>query len=203
MGYICSSLSVPYSGSSKTFPNFTELVAQLHDFMERFYGHTDKLTKCAVSGVFLALHGLGKTELDVLKARNKALANGITLAHRDPSQHLCVYTDASDLARDGIITQVPLLDVTRPQKEQRPSPLSFLSGRFVKTQLGWSVLEKECYEAMKTVDRMQWLFAAPAGFYLYTDHKNLIFLFEPLAVVDEMSQSSLRKLLRWAIELSV
>ncbi len=94
-------------------------------------------------------------------------------------------------------------DISAPHKEQRHAPLAFLSGRFDKTQLGCSVLEKEAYAVMNTLDRMHWLVATPAGLYLYTDHNNLIFLFDPLAVVEDMSQSSLRKVLRWAVKLSV
>lgn len=56
---------------------------------------------------------------------------------------------------------------------------------------------------MSTIDGMHWLSATPSGFNLYIDHNNLIFLFDPLAVVDDMSQSSLRKVLRWAVNLSV
>ena len=43
----------------------------------------------------------------------------------------------------------------------------------------------------------------PDGFDLYTDHNNLIFLFDPLSVVADMSQTTLRKVLRWAVRLSL
>lgn len=56
---------------------------------------------------------------------------------------------------------------------------------------------------MKTLHRMHWMVETPAGFDLYKDHNNLIFLFDPFYVVEEMYQSSLRKVLRWALKLSV
>ena len=87
-------------------------------------------------------------------------------------------------------------DINKTHQQQRHAPLAFLSDRFDKTQLGWAVLEKEAYAVMNTLDRMHWLAATPDGFDLYTDHNNLIFLFDPLAVVDDTSQSSLRKVLR-------
>lgn len=55
---------------------------------------------------------------------------------------------------------------------------------------------------MKTLDRTHWLAATPAVFYFYKDHNNPIFLLDPLAVVDDMSQSSRRKVLLWAVKLS-
>ena len=58
--------------------------------MERVYALTNKRTKRSVSRVLLASHGWGKTELDAFEACKKALANQVTLAHRDPTQRLCV-----------------------------------------------------------------------------------------------------------------
>lgn len=34
------------------------------------------------------------------------------------------------------------------------------------------------------------------------DHKNLIFLFDPLATMPDLEQASLRKVLRWAVRIS-
>ena len=98
---------------------------------------------------------------------------------------------------------MPVDDVSKPHKDQRHSPLAFLSGRFNATQLGWSVLEKEAFAVLHTLDRMHWLVTNPDGFDLYTDHNNLIFLFDPLSVVPDMSQTTLRKVLRWAVRLSL
>ena len=130
-----------------------------------------------------------------------ALAHQVTLAHRDPSKRLCVYTDASDMAWYGIITQVPHAHVHWSHVEQEHSPLAFLCGRFEATQLGWSVLEKEAYAVLTTLERMHWIVANPDGFDLYTDHDNLIFLFDPLSVVPDLSATSLRKVLRSAVRL--
>eukprot|EP00171_Calliarthron_tuberculosum_P004016 IDg4016t1 len=55
---------------------------------------------------------------------------------------------------------------------------------------------------MATVKRMHWILATSDGFDLFTDHHRLIFLFDPLAVVPDLSQTSLRKVLRWAVHLS-
>lgn len=42
----------------------------------------------------------------------------------------------------------------------------------------------------------------PQGFDLYTDHHTLVLLFDPLAVVLEPSQTSLRQFFQWAVGLS-
>lgn len=40
-------------------------------------------------------------------------------------------------------------------------------------------------------------------FEFYIDHNNLIFLLDPSSVVPDLSQTSLRKVIRWAVRLSM
>ncbi len=49
---------------------------------------------------------------------------------------------------------------------------------------------------------MHWLLAVPEGFDLYTDHNNINFIFDPLAMIPDLSLSSARKVLRWAVRMS-
>lgn len=55
---------------------------------------------------------------------------------------------------------------------------------------------------MAIVERIHWILATTDGLDLFTDHHNLIFLFGPLTVYSDHSQTSLRKVLRWAVHLS-
>lgn len=142
-------------------------------------------------------------ELQSFQNWKHALAHKVTLSHRDETQRLCFYTDAPDLVWSGIVTQVPLEYLCQPHAAQRHSLLAFCSGKFNKTQFGWSILEKEAFAVLATLDRMHWLAASPAGFDLFTDHNNLIFLFDPLSIVPDLSQTSMRKVLRWAVKLNI
>lgn len=171
--------------------------------MENVYAHAGKRTKRAVARIQLTAFGWSSEQLDTFESCKNALANQVTLSHRDGSQRLCVYTDASDTVWSGIVTQVPIEDISKPHSEQSHSALAFLSGRFNATQLGRSVLETEAFAVLATLERMHWLAATPSGFDLFTDHNNLIFLFDPLSVVPDMSQTTLRKVLRWAVRLSM
>lgn len=94
---------------------------------------------------------------------------------------------------------MPTTDVSKPKNDQSHLLLAFLSGRFNSTQLGRSILQKEAFAVLNKLDRMHWLVSDAAGFDLYTDHDNLIFLFDLLSVVPDMSQTSLRKVLRWYV----
>lgn len=55
---------------------------------------------------------------------------------------------------------------------------------------------------METTNRMHWLLASDRGFDLYTDHNNLVFLFDQKSVITDISQKTLRKFLRSAVHLS-
>lgn len=50
---------------------------------------------------------------------------------------------------------------------------------------------------------MHRLVATKERFDHYTDQNNIIFLFDSLPVVQDISQSSLRKVPRWAVKLRV
>ena len=185
-----------------SIPDFSNIILPLHHFLEKVYSKAGKRTKTAVSKVDLDALGWNDQESLAFENCKKALANIVTLAHRDESQRLVVYTDASDTVWSGIITQVPPRDLNKPHAEQQHSPLAFCSGVFNATQLGWSVLEKEAFAILATLERMHWLVATSAGFDLYTDHNNLIFIFDPLSIIPDLSQPSVRKVLRWAVRIS-
>lgn len=46
---------------------------------------------------------------------------------------------------------------------------------------------------------MHWMASCPEEFDLFTDHKNLIFLFNHLSLARDLNLSSLRKSLSWAV----
>lgn len=97
------------------------------------------------------------THAEVFKECNNSLINQVTWAHREVALRLCVCTDASDLTGYGVVTNVPPDDLSLPHDGQLKQPLGFLSGAFTGTQLRWSTLEKEVYEIVATVARMNWV----------------------------------------------
>lgn len=55
---------------------------------------------------------------------------------------------------------------------------------------------------MSTIQRIHWLLASSEVLDLYTDHHNLIFLFNPLAVQPDLSQNIVCKVRRRALRKS-
>lgn len=50
---------------------------------------------------------------------------------------------------------------------------------------------------------MHWLVATPDGFDIYTDHHNIIFIPHPLSQMPNLSQISIKKVLRWAVLMNM
>lgn len=147
--------------------------------------------------------GWSQTEINAFHTCREALCKGSRLAHLEDNKRICFYVDALDDHWVGITTQIPIEDIHLPHNEKRHEPLSFLSGRFTDTQSRWSTFEEEAYSMMDTIERMHWLASCPKGFDLFTDHNNLVFIFDPLSLVPDTSQASMLKVSRWVIRLSI
>lgn len=185
-----------------SIPDFSTLLLPIHQFLEKVYAEAGTRTRTAVRKVDLAALGWYQRETKAFHATKNAVAHSVILAYRDEKQRLVVYTDGSDNIWSGIITQVPPSNLAKPYPEQRHSYLAFCSGLSYTTQLGWSLMEKEAFVIMATLERMHWLLGTSFGFELYTDHNNLIFILDPLSSIPDLSQPSVRKVLRWALKVS-
>jgi hypothetical protein len=126
----------------------------------------------------------------------------VVLAHPSDEKRLCLYTDASDQFWSAVVTQVPPEDLDLPAADQRHEPLAFLSGRFTGASTRWPILEKEAFTIITSCDRMDWLLHCPSGFSLFTDHNNLIYVFNLHRLTPGISSHTASKLTRWALSLS-
>lgn len=185
-----------------SIPSFQSLVHPLHEFFERVYAHVGKRTKRSVGLILLENLGWTPSLTAVFEACKSAIVSRIKLVHCDDSKRLCIYTDASDTQWSGIVTQVPYSDLSLPHAEQRHEPLAFHSVRFSATKLSWSTIEKEAYAVLASVGQAHWLATCADGFDLYTDHNNLIFIFDPTTLMPDIALGAVRKVLRWVVRMS-
>ncbi|ETV68342.1 hypothetical protein H257_15665 [Aphanomyces astaci] len=86
----------------------------------------------------------------------------------------------------AITTQVPFEDMALPLEEQRYQPLPFLSGAFTGASERWPILEKDAFAVVESCNRLDYIFIRPAGFRLFTDHKNQQNIFNPQAWQDNV-----------------
>lgn len=83
--------------------------------------------------------------------------------------------------------------------EEYFEPLVFCFGRFSETKCGWSSLEKEAYDFLGSITRVNWLATCADGFDLYNDHKNLIIVFNPISLQPYIGEVALHKVMRWTV----
>jgi RNase H-like domain found in reverse transcriptase/Integrase zinc binding domain/Integrase core domain len=185
-----------------SIPDYARLVAPLHAALEHVYSVSRKRTRAAAANVLLVETGWGETELAVFGACKNALEHATILSYPTMTKRLCLYTDASDRFWSAIVTQVPHADLDLPVAPQAHEPLAFLSGAFTGSAERWSVVEKEGFAILTACERLGWLLQTSAGFSLFTDHRNLCFIFDPFASNPGISNYTGSKLLRWALRLS-
>ena len=66
----------------------------------------------------------------------------------------------------------------------------------------WTIIEKEAYAIIASCNRLEWLLQRSDGFSLFTDHHNLLYVFNPNGTHGSHSAHSAAKLIRWALRLS-
>ena len=154
------------------------------------------LKKKLLSNIKVQLNDEEKKAFDECKA---LVAAAVKLHHPDDDMVVCLITDASDIGWACCVTGVSKqeFDDTADVSKFNHVPLMFLSGTFKGAQARWSMLEKECYAIMIAFDKLEYLFLRNGGIHVYTDHRNLVFLFNPTKATKVLSG----KLARWSTRL--
>ncbi|KAE9040931.1 hypothetical protein PR001_g6858 [Phytophthora rubi] len=133
--------------------------------------------------------------------KRPALSNAVELAHTDPTQRLNVFADASEHHWGAVVTQIPLDQLDRPLAEQDHASLMFLGGTFSGAAMRWTIIENVAFALVETCKRADFLLHQPGGFALFTDHRNLKFIFSPQYVASCVPKNTTDKIERWAILL--
>jgi len=93
---------------------------------------------------------------------------------------VCLFTGASDFHWGVIVTQMPKGNLDLDVLVQRHEPLAFLSGTCNRSHKHWSVIDKEAFPIVEAVERLRHLLLRDEGFRLFNDHRNLIYVFDPI-----------------------
>jgi hypothetical protein len=181
-------------------PQFAEIVKPLRDRLNECLSGT-KRNKSAAAGVRLTGEKWGESEMKAWEESKKAIVNAVMLAHMRSDYEMCLYTDASDECWGAILTQVRTEDLERDVEEQRHEPLGFLSGEFKGSQLNWSVCDKEAFPIYNVTRKWEHLLFREKGFRIFTDHKNLKYIFDPKSRSTAVTKSTAERLERWAMAL--
>lgn len=69
-------------------------------------------------------------------------------------------------------------------------------------QKRWSIFEKERFSTYNTFVKMEHLFISELDIRGFTDHRNLLFVFNPTSLQPSLGRHVVRKVENWAIYLS-
>ena len=182
--------------------DYVRTMSPLSNLLEQALASTPKRTKRDAKKIKLT-QGLWTEEHDVAFTRCKQmLADACTLAFPDPTKELCLFTDASEHSWSGVLTQIPTDDIGKKLEDQRHEPLYFLGGQFKASSKNWAIIEKEAFAIVESCTRLDYLLQRENGFRIFADHKNLVYLFDPLYRPTAAKKFTEEKLQRWALRLN-
>ena len=81
-------------------------------------------------------------------------------------------------------------------------PLAFLGSQFKKAELNWTMFEKEGFAIFQSFDKLDYLLMSGRPAHVFTDHRNFLFVFAPLALEPALGWHVVSKVQRWALFLS-
>ena len=183
-------------------PEFSRVTQPLADVLEEVYALAGKRTRTAAAKIWLKNTSWGKSHEQAFERVRAALERSITLAHPNASRLLCLFTDASTTHWAAVLTQIPKADLDTPVAKQRHAPLAFLSGGFKGSSARWSTAEKEAFAIVAAVTRLDYILLRPEGFLLFTDHRNLVYIFASRPSATHIPRHVANKLERWALTLA-
>ncbi len=183
-----------------SIPAFAKRIEPLHQLLEECCQKVGKRTKQSLRKLNIT-NSWGTIHDDAFADIKNQLAASVKLAHPKSGYSLSLFTDASNTHWAAVLTQVPDEDRSKEIEEQHHEPLCFLSGAFSGSSSNWSVPEKEGYAIVEAMCRLDYLVMG-REITIFTDHANLVYIYDPYGSNPGIARHTASKLMRWAIKLS-
>ncbi|KAJ0408845.1 hypothetical protein P43SY_000741 [Pythium insidiosum] len=200
-GKVISSQGVEHS-PERSIPDFAALTLDLQMILDVAAKQAGSRKKVKLQRVALQAIGWNEAHDDAIRNVKAALLRMVPLAHPRPGDVVCVFTDASRDHWGAAVTQIPPDDACLPLEQQRHRPLAFISGSFKDASSRWPIIEKEAFAIVETCKRLAYLLIRPNGFKVFTDHRNLQYIFDPHSIDSNVTRFQADKLQRWASTLT-
>jgi hypothetical protein len=181
-------------------PEFAKVTRVLRNRLNECLEGT-KRNKGAAAGVKLMGEKWGEEEEQAWRQMKEMIKNAVEVSHLRKDYEMCLFTDASDECWGAILTQIREEDLGREWTEQRHEPLGFLSGEFKGSQKRWSVCDKEAFPIYNVTRKWEHMLFREKGFRVFTDHRNLQYIFDPKSRSTNVTKSGAERLERWAMAL--
>jgi hypothetical protein len=186
-----------------SIPQYNERVSKLTDLLELCMTKAGSRKKSKLTKLLLKDCGWDQVHEKSLANLKVALTEMVPLAHPNEEADVCVFTDASQDHWGAVVTQVVSGELSKPLQDQHHEPLAFLSGSFKDASSRWPIVEKEAFAIVETCKRMEYLLLRERGFHIFTDHRNLQYIFDPHSVNTSIAKYQADKLQRWTMVLQM
>ena len=183
-------------------PKLAERMAPLVKVLDEAYAKSGKRTKRSIRNMSLNSLSWGPTHETSFRDLQDSLKSAVTLAYPDPEKVICVFTDASEKFWSGVVTQTKSDQLELPPGEQQHEPIAFLCSAFKDASENWTTFEKEAFAIFQTFAKLDYLFLVRQDVRVFTDHRNLLFVFAPLALEPSLGRHIISKVQRWALYMS-
>ena len=131
-----------------------------------------------------------------------ALKNKLNLTHRDTSKVLLLVTDACNTGWAGILLQCVPREMDKSLEERTVEPLGCMGGNFKGASTNWPTIQQEAYAVKRSVERLWHIIDDGTTLHIYSDHKNLEAVFNPLgAYFNTIVTPAKTRLVRWCLFL--
>ncbi|ETV71515.1 hypothetical protein H257_13178 [Aphanomyces astaci] len=119
-----------------------------------------------------------------------------------PDKMVCLCTDTSEGFWGAVATQVPVQDLAQPASDQRHKPVGVPERVVPGSERVMADCGKEAFAVVESCMRLEYLMIRPGGFRLFRDHRNLLYMFNPLGSNSNMAKNQAHKLHRWALTMT-
>ena len=180
-----------------SLPRMAEVVAPLRLFLEELMVGAARRTKRVAKNRAIPPAAWTECRVQAWTAATELVAHAVALFHPRPACQVLMFPDASECHWGSFVTQVPDVhyDPLVPVEDLPHEPLAFLSGSFKGSQLRWATIDKEGFAIVSTFRRLEHLLWN--GVHIFTDHRNLAYIFDPEACVSSVSKALAQRLEGW------
>lgn len=186
--------------------NYAIKAAPIHDLLEaniKHYGGNRKKNAIKTKPIV----GWSSKEYNSFLDVKEGINQGLIRAYPDPNKPRHILLDASLEFWSLLITQTDPSENHLPIHERKHELLHIQSGRFRKSQTNWHITSKEAFPLIEAARNIRYLMhisnekGEVFPIHIWTDHKNLLSVFNPNDVPN-WKRHTVERLLRWGLELS-
>lgn len=132
----------------------------------------------------------------------RQLQESTKLNHCNMEKTLCVHMGALDRYWTVCATQCSPIKLTKSLQLQAHEPLAFLRGAFTEREAHCFTYERRVFAVVQAFNKLYYLLACDDSVRICTDHRNLLFAINPIAMESSLGRHKVLKLVRPALYLS-